>query len=243
MLDKEFREIVLIGCNSDIGISIVNQLPVAKKAKLHLIGKTEPLRNRFMHPYSSIEFAYCDLESPSDIKSIFLEFPKYSNVDLVILAAGYLPSENLEFDLNSVEKTLLINALSSIMLLSGFVNLIKDVEGAQILVISSVAATRPRLKNFTYGTSKKALDFYARGLQNKFSNSAIKISLLRPGFVYTKMTTSFKPAPFALKQSKVAEIAVKGLLKNKKIIYAPKKLKLVMKLVELIPRIIFNKLG
>jgi decaprenylphospho-beta-D-erythro-pentofuranosid-2-ulose 2-reductase len=243
MLGKEFNEIVLIGSNSDIGISIVNQLPVSNTAKLYLVGKTNPLRNRFMYPYSSIEFAFCDLENLTDVKSLFLESSKYSNVDLVILAAGYLPSENLEFDLNSVEKTLTINTLSSIILLSGFVKLMKDGKGGRILVISSVAATRPRLRNFTYGTSKKALDFYANGLQNRFSNSAIKISILRPGFVYSKMTAGFNPAPFALEQSKVAEIAVRALLKNKEIIYAPKKLRMIMKLVKLFPRIVFNKLG
>jgi decaprenylphospho-beta-D-erythro-pentofuranosid-2-ulose 2-reductase len=162
---------------------------------------------------------------------------------LVILAAGYLPTENFELDLDSVEKTIKINALGAILLISGFLKLMNDGRKGQILILSSVACIRPRIRNFTYGASKSILDFYSIGVQNKFKTSNIKVSIGRPGFVFSKMTANFNPAPFAISVEKSAQILTKGLLKEKRIIYAPRKLRIVMVIVKYLPNVIFNKLG
>ena len=115
--------------------------------------------------------------------------------------------------------------------------------GGKILVCSSVSSIRPRLRNFSYGASKSALDFYAIGLQNRLSKSNLTISILRPGYVFTKMTKNFKPAPFSITSESLARISIDGLLKNKKVIYVPWKLKIIMNLLRIVPRFIFNKLG
>ena len=154
-----------------------------------------------------------------------------------------MPEENSEFDLPSLGETLRVNSISSIICLSGFAKIMYENKGGKILVCSSVASVRPRLRNFSYGASKSALDFYAIGLQNRLSKSNLTISILRPGYVFTKMTKNFKPAPFSISLETLAKICVDRLLKNKKIIYAPWKLKIVMNLLRVVPRFIFNKLG
>jgi hypothetical protein len=57
------------------------------------------------------------------------------------------------------------------------------------------------------------------------------------------MTANFNPAPFAISVEKSAQILTKGLLKEKRIIYAPRKLRIVMVIVKYLPNVIFNKLG
>jgi len=243
MLAKQFKNIVLVGANSDIGISIIHQLPLGDNAKLHLVGRTEPKKNKFDNLKISTKFEYCDLEDIPNVKALFNEPSKFSNADLVILAAGYLPIENFELDLDSVEKTIKINALGTILLISGFLKLMNDGRKGQILILSSVASIRPRIRNFTYGASKAILDFYSIGLQNKFKTCNVKVSIGRPGFVFSKMTSNFNPAPFAMNVEKSAQILTKGLLKEKQIIYAPRKLRIVMGIVKYLPKVIFNKLG
>ena len=243
MLGKQFKNIVLVGANSDIGMAIIDQLPLANKAKLHLIGRTEPDASRFNSLNTSTEFQYCDLENLASIKEIFSDPSKFIHTEIVIVAAGYLPPENLELDLDSIEKTIVINALASIFIVSGFMKLMSDGRKGQILVLSSVASIRPRIRNFTYGASKATLDFYSIGLQNKFKGSNIKISIARPGFIFSKMTSNFNPAPFAINLHSSAKILVNGLLNEKKIIYVPRKLKVIMGIVKYLPRLIFNKLG
>ena len=243
MLAKQFKNVVLVGSNSDIGITIINQLPLTQDAKLYLIGRTEPNKNRFNKLDIPTNFEYCDLENLQDVKAIFSNPSKFINYDLVIISAGYLPNENLELDLESIETTFMINSLASIFLVSGFMKLMNDGRKGQILVLSSVASIRPRIRNFTYGASKAALDFYCIGLQNKVKNSDIRISIARPGFIFSKMTSNFTPAPFATNLEAGAKVLVEGLLKGKRIIYVPKKLKIIMGIVKYLPRSIFDKLG
>ena len=243
MLKKKFKNIVLVGSNSDIGLSILNSLSLDDNAKLILIGKSMPDQDRLNNSNMERKFKYCDLENLNNVKEIFNDSSDFSDLDLVIIAAGFLPPENLELDINCVEKTMLVNSLASIVLLSGFANLMIYGPSAQILLISSVASIRPRNKNFTYGASKKALDFFAVGLQNKLKKSSLAISILRPGYVYSKMTENFEPAPFAITLDKLAKIASTGLLRKDNIIYAPRKLNLIMKIASILPRFIFDRLG
>ncbi len=243
MLTSEFKNIVLVGPNSDLGLSILSYLPIARDAKLQLIGRTKPVESRLNELNIDYEFKSCNLENLAEVKRIFDDSSDFNNLDLVIIAAGYLPPENSEFDMPSIETTFLVNSLASIMILSSFAKLMTSNSKSQILVISSVASMRPRNRNFTYGASKKALDFFSIGLQNGLKHGSPCISILRPGFVYTKMTREYKPAPFAITTDELGEIASKGVLQRKKIIYAPRKLNLVMKIARTLPRSIFDRLG
>jgi len=66
---------------------------------------------------------------------------------------------------------------------------------------------------------------------------------LRPGFVFTKMSKDFEPAPFSINKAKVAEITLEGISRNQRIIYAPRKLRVIMPILSLIPRFIYDKLN
>jgi|APGre2960657423_1045063.scaffolds.fasta_scaffold50271_2 short-subunit dehydrogenase len=245
MLNKKvlFNDVVLVGSTSDIGISIINKIPLYDKANIHLVGRRMPEKNIFQNPNLNLVFHKCELSDITEVTNLLTNSSDFKRTELVILAAGYLPEENSEFDLTSLGKTFQINSISSIICLSGFAKIMNENRGGKILVCSSVASIRPRLRNFSYGASKSALDFYAIGLQSKLSKSKVKISILRPGYVFTKMTENFKPAPFSITSETLARISVDGLFKNKKVIYVPWKLKIIMNLLRIVPRFMFNKLG
>ena len=61
-----------------------------------------------------------------------------------------------------------------------------------------VAADRPRVSNFAYGSSKAAADAFARGLRDSLEGSGVDVLIVRPGFVRTKMTAGMDPAPGAV---------------------------------------------
>jgi decaprenylphospho-beta-D-erythro-pentofuranosid-2-ulose 2-reductase len=239
---SKFSEIALVGSTSDIGISIINNLTLGDNAKLHLIGRQIPENHIFRNKQIKFIFHKCDLSNSLEVKEFLSDLSKFNGLNLVLIAAGFLPEEDSEFNLNDIQKTFQINSLSSIMFLSSFTRLMNSNRGGNILVCSSVASIRPRIRNFTYGASKSALDFYAVGLQNKQRKSNVSISILRPGFVFTKMTSNFKPAPFAINLNSLGKIASKGLMKGKKVIYAPSKLKVVMNILRFMPRFFFNRL-
>ena len=74
-----------------------------------------------------------------------------------------------------VSPLLQVNALSSIIFLTEVANEMVAIGSGDILVLSSVAEIRTRLKNFTHGESKSALDFYAIGLANKLRKKCVRV--------------------------------------------------------------------
>jgi decaprenylphospho-beta-D-erythro-pentofuranosid-2-ulose 2-reductase len=240
---KSFSTVVLIGSTSEIGIAILSKIKYCHTSKIFFIGREEPMKTNYSTSNQEAEFIKCDLLEYEEVCNVIKTLEKLNSIDLVIIAAGYLPYENKELDSQEVRKTLMINAVAVPMIVSSVMKLMQHQISGRILLISSVASMRPRTRNFTYGASKNTADFFAVGLINKFRKSNISLKILRPGFVHTKLTKEFKPAPFATSSQSVAKIAVQGLFKKQKIIYAPKKLRIVMLILQILPRSIFNRLG
>jgi len=80
-----------------------------------------------------------------------------------------------------------------------------------IVVLSSVAAVRPRRANFVYGSTKSALDAFARGLADSLHGSGVRVVLVRPGFVTGRMTSGLPPAPLATTPEKVGAATAAAL--------------------------------
>ena len=80
-----------------------------------------------------------------------------------------------------------------------------------ILVLSSVAAARPRRSNYVYGSSKAGLDAFARGLGDALVGTGVRVLVIRPGFVRSRMTVGLDPAPFATDPETVAATVVHAL--------------------------------
>jgi decaprenylphospho-beta-D-erythro-pentofuranosid-2-ulose 2-reductase len=236
------KGVVLVGSSSDIGLEILKSLRIAKDTKLITIGRHTSTQEKLLWPYGEHEELFCDLESRESVDEILSKIRDLSEFDLVIFAVGYLPQELSDIDFLDVRKTLRINSEGVILLLSAFANRLTQFGGGKMLLLSSVAASRPRIRNFTYGASKAAADFFAIGLASKYKADGVDIKVLRPGFVFSKMTKGFKPAPFAISIQDVSKIAVAVLRSNRKVAYAPSFLKLLINLLKILPRRLFDSL-
>lgn len=243
MLDQfsQFKNVALVGSTSEIGYEIIKYLKPLGLDSLYIFGRDKKSLDKYEALGVSSIFFELDVETVGFQNQLIHHLSKISSLDLAIIALGFLPPENQELDANSVLKTMVVNAVGSTVVMSCFASLMKNEKSTQILYISTVASMRPRLKNFTYGASKKTGDYFAEGMHYRFKNTKLKINILRPGFVYTKMSEKFDPAPFAIEPDLVAKIAINGLLRNQKIIYAPTVLRILMNLVVRLPRFIFDK--
>jgi decaprenylphospho-beta-D-erythro-pentofuranosid-2-ulose 2-reductase len=237
---KNYSTMVLVGSTSDIGLEILKKIPMNPDSLIIYVGRTRPIDQSVdLKVNNNTKFIECDLTNDMSLNKAVNELTQLIKIDLLVLAAGFLPPENSEFNTNYIKQTLSINSLASIVILSAIANKMSKIGSGDILIISSVASTRPRTRNFTYGSSKAAIEFYATGLASKLYKKGVFISILKPGFVHTKMTKGFKPAPFSLNAKDVSEIAIRGLARRKKIMYAPKKLNFIMNLIKLMPKNLF----
>lgn len=237
----EYQRIIVLGGKSDLALSILEHLPISEDGEIYLCGRNLGLNlfptclNKFQ--LRNIELDFTDLtNSKRNLSEIF----EGGDVDLVIIAYATLGNEELQLETELFQHVLTTNFYSQAFLLNEMNSMLARQMHGQILLISSVAGIRPRRRNFVYGVSKFGVDFIAQGLQKRFSENNVSITILRPGFVHTKMTSGMPVAPFAINKESVAKIAARGLLDKKRVIYAPRILMFVMFVLRLLPERIFR---
>ena len=110
------------------------------------------------------------------------------------------------------------------------------------MLLSSVAAERPRASNPIYGAAKAGVDALAQGLSDAIASSGVRVLVVRPGFVKTRMTAGLTPAPFATTPEAVASATVAALRGHAGTIWVPRSLRLVFALLRHLPRGIYRRL-
>jgi decaprenylphospho-beta-D-erythro-pentofuranosid-2-ulose 2-reductase len=111
-----------------------------------------------------------------------------------------------------------------------------------LVALSSAAAERPRRSNFAYGASKAGLDAFYTGLTEALRASGVKVVVIRPGFVHTKMTAGMKAAPLSVTPEQVAEVIVDAVANGREQAWAPAPMRHVMSVLRHVPRSIFRRL-
>jgi len=118
----------------------------------------------------------------------------------------------------------------------------RDAGGGTVIVLSSVAAERPRRANPAYGASKAALDGLAQALADALHDDHVHVLVVRPGFVHTRMSRGLERAPFACAPEDVARATVQGLERGAQTVWAPGRLRYVMLAMRMLPRTLFRRI-
>ena len=112
----------------------------------------------------------------------------------------------------------------------------------QIIAMSTVAGERVRRSNFVYGSTKAGLDGFYLGLSEALREYGVRVLVIRPGQVRTRMSAHIKEAPLTVDKEYVADLAVTASAKGKELVWAPGAFRYVMMVLRHIPRPIFRKL-
>ena len=110
------------------------------------------------------------------------------------------------------------------------------------MVLSSVAAERPRASNPVYGAAKAGLDALAQGLADSVASSGIRVLVVRPGFVKTRMTAGLKPPPFTTTPELVAAATSRALKHSDNTIWVPGVLRYVFAVLRHLPRAVYRRM-
>lgn len=157
--------------------------------------------------------------------------------DLVVLNAGYYePVEFSELTLEHFEMTYDVNLRGVVRCLLPALKLFAADKRGHIAIVSSVSGFRGLPKAAAYGSSKAALINMAESLKPECNAHSIKLSLVNPGFVKSKLTdrNDFS-MPFILETRDAAERIVRGLESSAFEVTFPKRFTYGLKLLRILP--------
>ncbi len=163
---------------------------------------------------------------------------------VVVLAQGVLPNQKtaeknfeqarIAWETNFLSVVSLAHAASARM----------EKKGGVISVFGSVAGDRGRASNYVYGSGKGAVALFLQGLRHRLARagSPLCIQTLKPGFVSTKMTASFRKGALWSSPEHVARVILRAIDSKREQLYVPWLWVAIMAIIRNIPEKIFKRL-
>jgi decaprenylphospho-beta-D-ribofuranose 2-oxidase len=243
------QRVLLLGGTSEIGLAIVRRLSSDGPVWPYLVGR-DP--ERLAAALSELERDGCrhgeiDVLDADDLNAhataIGRAFDRMDGVDVAVIAIGLLGAQaGLDADRDEALEVMRVNFTSAGSLLLEALRALRDQGSGTLIVLSSVAAERPRASNAVYGAAKAGLDALAQGLADAAAGTGVRVLVVRPGFVTTRMTAGLEPAPMATTAVKVAEVTVRALDGNAHTVWVPGRLRFVFTVLRHVPRAVFRRM-
>ena len=243
------RRVIVLGGTSEIALAIVRELQRVAPREVALVGRdgdglerrAQELRAGGVQRVLTLEADALRPDSHAEV--IERAFAELGGADLVVLAIGVLGARGgLPDDVGAAVELLQVNLVGAGSLMMHAARRLRADGGGTLVVLSSVAAERPRRANAVYGASKAGLDALAQGLADDLHADGVRILVVRPGFVHTRMTRGLDPAPLASTPEAVATAVLAGLESGAQTVWAPRALRLLMIVMRAIPRPLFRRI-
>jgi decaprenylphospho-beta-D-erythro-pentofuranosid-2-ulose 2-reductase len=144
-------------------------------------------------------------------------------IDLVVCAVGALGHHaGISMGPSDVDMMIRTNFAGPAAVLAATGQALARQGHGEIVVLSSVAGQRARRSNYVYGSAKAGLDVFTQGLGDALVPAGVRVLVVRPGFVRSKMTEGLDPAPFSTDPETVAEAVVAALGSRREILPVPR---------------------
>jgi short-subunit dehydrogenase len=192
-----------------------------------------------------------EIDSPKKIYE-YCEDKRYF-IDVLVNNAGYaLPDQFHKTPMEDEENFLRVLSTSVISLTKIFLpNMIRERTG-NIMIVSSVAAYAPPSKiQSLYGPVKTFMNRFNEAINLSYNDKGIFSTALCPGYTVTNFHTAsgvqdeMDSVPKFLKKSafRIAKEGVNGMFKQKKVVVPTKTWKIIVFLLKIVPKFVFDFLS
>lgn len=245
------NQVVIFGATSAIAVATAKQIAIKKRdARFLLIARNldrvkavaNDLKVRF--PGVEVHCLACDaLDYDKHVSLPGEALARIGGVDLLLVAHGSLgDSKASAADFSDMRQVLEINFIGAVSVISAFADLMEKSGSGTIAAISSVAGDRGRQSNYIYGSAKAGLSTFLSGLRNRLAPVGVRVLTVKPGFVDTPMTASFKKGALWAKPDQIGHGIVRAVEEGKDIVYLPAFWCFIMFIIRSIPERIFKRL-
>ncbi len=236
--------VLLLGGTSEIGLAIVAALRAPANTQVVLAGRDEArltaAGKELPFEAATVSFDALALDLHKNfIDEIFAEGP----VDLVIAATGILtPQARLDNDPLLAAHLIETNFTGHVTTLLETAAKMRAQGSGTIVVLSSIAAVRPRKANYVYGSAKAGLDAFARGLADALEDTGVRVLLVRPGFVTGRMTAGMESAPMSSTPEQVGRAVAAALDGRATERWVPRSLAVLAIVIRVMPRPLWRRM-
>lgn len=164
-------------------------------------------------------------------------------LDAVLIAHGSLPDQAAcEADVALALREIELNALATSSLALHAAAVLEARGGGTLAVITSVAGVRGRASNYVYGSAKAQVSTLLSGLRQRLARKGVAVVDIRPGFVDTPMTESFRKGALWASPARVARDIVRAVDRGTPVAYTPGFWRWIMLVIRHIPQFVFNRI-
>ncbi|MGQ0575765.1 MAG: decaprenylphospho-beta-D-erythro-pentofuranosid-2-ulose 2-reductase [Pseudonocardia sp.] len=241
------QAILLLGGTSEIGLAVVEAFAGDRPLRVVLAARPS---ERLTAAQARLEALGCAVETVDfDARALdtHAEVVRKAfaagDVDVAVVAFGLLgDAERAWTDVDAAIELAQVNYTAAVAVGVAVAERFRAQGHGALVAFSSVAGERVRRSNFVYGSTKAGMDAFYTGLTEALRPDGIGVTVVRPGFVHTRMTDGLKPAPLSTTPDKVAEIVVDAVRNRRELVWAPAPLRGVMSVLRHLPRAVFRRL-
>ncbi len=243
------RRVLLIGGTSEIGLSLLRRLAADGPIQPFLIGRRRTALDQALQALpvaGTAEGGVLEVDADdlgAHEAAVAEAFSRSGGFDLVVVAVGQLGAqEGLDAPSERALEIMRVDFVGAGSLLMSALRRLRDQGYGTLILLSSAAVERPRAANAVYGAAKAGLDALAQGLADSLQNSRVRVLVVRPGFVKTRMTAGLKPPPFSTTPEAVAEATAQALSGRAHTIWVPGAIRYVFMVLRHLPRPLYRRL-
>ena len=241
------QSILLLGGTSEIGLAVVEAFASDRPLRVVLAARPsdrlDAARARLEARGCAVETLPFDAEALDTHVDVVHKAFAGGDVDVAIVAFGLLgDNEKGWTDVAYAARIAQVNYTAAVTVGVALAERMREQGHGSIVAFSSVAGERARRSNFVYGSTKAGMDAFYSGLTEALRPHGVGVTVVRPGFVHTRMTEGMRPTPLATTPEAVAALTVDAVRRRRELIWTPGAWRFVMSGLRHLPRAVFRRL-
>ena len=241
------QSVLVLGGTSDIGLATVRAWAATCRPHVTLAARPGERRDTAVAQLQAlgldVDAEDFDAEDTDAHPELVNRVAARRDIDVALVVFGVLGDEEVAWqDHASALRHARVNYVGAVSVGVCLAEAMRRQGHGSIVALSSVAGERVRRSNFVYGSTKAGMDGFYLGLGEALRDSGVQVTVIRPGFVRTKMTAGRDAAPLSVTAEQVAEAIVAAIAERRALVWVPRPMRALMSGLRHVPRPVFRRL-